>query len=301
MKLPSHGRYEHSSIRQRPTYEWPNGARLALHITNNIEAFAFRAGMGSDSTGAAAPQGQRNYAWRDYGNRMGLWSMLDLLDEMDLPAAHNVNSLVLDMCPEIAPALKARGDEFIGHGRTNAERQDVMWEEDERRLIAQSRDGIIKHAGTKPEGWLGPYIAQSATTLDLLKEEGFSYVMDWPADDQPFWMKTRAGPILSVPYSIELNDSPAQVFRQHTGRHFAEMVVDQFDAMFAMSKKYPVVMSIVLHPFIIGQPFRLQALRGALQHMLAHREKLWIARPGEIARYAAGLPKGIVPGSEMLS
>lgn len=300
MKLPGHGRYGHSAIRTRPTYEWPNGTRLALHVTNNIEFFAYRAGMGSDSTGAAAPQGQRNYAWRDYGNRVGLWSMLDMLDELALPAAHNVNSTVLEMCPEIAPALKARGDEFVGHGRTNAERQDVMWEEDERRLIAESRDGILRHAGVKPEGWLGPYIAQSNATLDLLREEGFSYVMDWPADDQPFWMSTRAGPILSVPYSIELNDSPAQVFRQHTGRQFAEMIVDQFDEMIEASKKYPLVMSVVLHPFIIGQPFRLRALRDALRHILAHRDRIWVTRPGEIARYIATLPKGVVPGSEAL-
>jgi hypothetical protein len=102
MKLPTHGRYQHSAIPHRPTYEWPNGARLAVVLCNNIEAFAFRAGLGSDSTGAAAPQSQRNYAWRDYGNRVGLWNMLAMFDEYGLPAAHNVNGLVLDTCPEIA-------------------------------------------------------------------------------------------------------------------------------------------------------------------------------------------------------
>ena len=300
MKLPRHGRYAHSSIRQRPTYEWPNGARLALHVTNNIEWFAWRAGLGSDSRGAAQPQGQRNYAWRDYGNRVGLWSMLDMLDALELPAAHNINSTVLENCPEIGPALRARGDEFIGHGRTNAERQDILWEDDERALIAESRDVLAKHAGVAPKGWLGPYIAQSNVTLDLLKEEGFSYVMDWPADDQPFWMQTRSGPILSVPYSIELNDSPAQVFRQHTGRQFAEMIIDQFDEMLEQSRKRPLVCSVVMHPFIVGQPYRLRALRDALRHILSHRDRIWLARPGEVARYAAGLPKGIVPGSEML-
>lgn len=300
MKLPGHGRYAHSAIPQRPTYEWPNGRRLALLVCNNIEWFAFRAGLGSDSTGAAAPQGQRNYAWRDYGNRVGLWSMLDMLDELQLPCAHNVNGTVLDACPEIAPALRVRGDEFVGHGRTNAERQDILWEEDERRLIAESRDAILRHAGAAPAGWLGPYIAQSSVTLDLLKEEGFSYVMDWPADDQPFWMRTRGGPILSVPYSIELNDSPAQVFRQHTGRQFAEMIVDQFDEMLEQSRKRPLVCSVVLHPFIVGQPFRLRPLRDALRHILSHRDRLWVTRPGELARYVASLPKGIVPGSEAL-
>jgi len=300
MKLPSHGRYQHSAIPHRPTYEWPNAARLAVVLCNNIEAFAFRAGLGSDSTGAAAPQSQRNYAWRDYGNRVGLWNMLAMFDEYGLPCAHNVNGLVLDTCPEIAPALMKRGDEFIGHGRTNAERQDILFEDDERRLIAESRDAIIRHTGKAPDGWLGPYITQSATTLDLLKEEGFGYVMDWPADDQPFWMTTRAGPMLSVPYSVELNDSPVMVFRQQAARDFADMVVDQFDEMLDRSRDMPLVCSIVLHPFIIGQPFRLRPYRRAMQHILTQRDKIWLARPGEVARHAASLPKGIVPGSELL-
>ena len=294
MKLPAHGRYPHSALPQRPTYEWPNGARLAVVVSNNIEHFAYRAGLGSDSAQAGAPQNQRNYGWRDYGNRVGLWYLLDLLDDLALPCAHNVNAAVLDHCPEIAPALLARGDELVGHGRTNAERQDGLWEEDERRLIRESRDAILRHGGT-PRGWLGPYIAQGAVTLDLLKEEGFGYCMDWPADDQPFWMSTRAGPILSIPYSIEVNDSPALVFRQHDAGTFAAMIVDQFDEMLRLSAKYPLVCSIVLHPFIVGQPFRLRALRRALEHVAAHRGDVWLARPGEVADHVAGLPEGVVP------
>ena len=297
LMLPRHGRYEHSPLPRRPTYEWPGGARLAVTINNNIEHFAFRAGLGSDSAQPGAAQNQRNYAWRDYGNRVGLWYLLDMLDELAVPCAHNVNAAVLDACPEIAPALLARGDELVGHGRTNSERQDGLWEDDERRLIQQSRDTILRHGAPAPSGWLGPYIAQTGATLDLLREEGFSYVMDWPADDQPFWMCTRAGPILSVPYSIELNDSPALVFRQHSGREFADMIIDQFDEMLHQSKKYPLVCSIVLHPFIVGQPFRLRALRRALAHVLQHRDRIWLTRPGEIARHVASLPPGIVPGS----
>jgi allantoinase len=298
MKLPKHGRYEHSAIRDRATYDWPNGARLALTVVSNIEHFAFRAGLGTDSAQPGAPQNQRNYAWRDYGNRVGLWYLLDLLDELEVPSAHNVNAAVLDACPEMVPALMARGDEFIAHGRTNSERQDVMWEDDERRLIAESRDSIIRHTGTAPKGWLGPYICQTSVSLDLLKQEGFSYMLDWPADDQPFWMQTSHGPILSVPYSIELNDSPALVFRQHSGAEFEQMIVDQFDELLHQSAKYPVVCSVVVHPFIIGQPFRLRAFRRAMKHILQHRDRLWVTRPGEIAQFIEKLPPGVVPGSE---
>jgi peptidoglycan/xylan/chitin deacetylase (PgdA/CDA1 family) len=298
MKLPRHNRYDYVPLPKRPQYDWPGGAHLAVAFCNNIETFAFGTGLGSDSTGAPATQNQRNYAWRDYGNRVGLWYYLDLLDEFGLAGAHNVNSAVLEACPEIALRLKARGDELIGHGRTNAERQDALWEEDEARLIAECTEVLTRLSSRRPEGWLGPYLAESALTLDLLKEAQYRYVMDWPIDDQPIWMKTRSGPILSIPYPLEINDSPALVFRRHSGREFAQMIVDQFDELLEQSKKYPLVFAVSVHPFIIGQPFRLRAFRDAVRHILAYREELWIATPGEIARYCAGLPPGIIPGSE---
>jgi len=298
MKLPIHGRYDYVPITRRPVYDWPEGKRLAVFFCNNIEHFAFRSGLGADPSGRPIEQNQGNYAWRDYGNRVGLWSYLDLLDEFALPGAHNVNSAVLEHCPDIVERLSGRGDEYIGHGRSNAERQDVMWEEDEARLIAECTDVVTRLSGRRPEGWLGPYLAESGATLDLLKEAGYRYVMDWALDDQPIWLKTRAGPILSVPYPVELNDLPAMVFRHHTGRQFAEMIVDQFDEMIVQSRKYPLVFSVALHPFIIGQPFRLHALREAIRHIMAHQDEVWLTTPGEIAHYCGTLPPGTVPGSE---
>src|SRR5271166_1819618 len=212
--------------------------------------------------------------------------------------AHNVNSAVLEQCPDIVERLNGRGDEYVGHDKTNSERQDVLWEEDGARLIAECTEVLTRLSGRPPEGWLGPYIAQSGVTLDLLKEAGYRYVMDWAMDDQPIWMRTRAGPILSVPYPLEINDSPALVFRRHTGRQFAEMIVDQFDEMLEQSRKYPLVFTVSVHPFIIGQPFRLRPFRDALRHILDHRDELWITTPGEIARYCESLPKGTIPGSD---
>ena len=297
MKLPSHGRYDYVPITKRPVYDWPEGKRLAVFFCNNIEHFAFGAGVGVGPTGAAATQTQVTYAWRDYGNRVGMWHYLDLLDEFGLPGAHNVNSAVLEACPDIVERLNGRGDEYVGHGRSNSERQDGLWEDDEARLIAESSEVIARLSRRRPEGWLGPGLAESRATLDLLKEAGYPYVMDWPVDDQPIWMRTRVGPILSVPYPTENNDLPALTTRHHTGRQFAEMVIDQFDEMLEQSRKYPLVFSVALHPFIIGQPFRLRAFRGALRHIMAHRDALWVTTPGEIARYCEALPKGVVPGS----
>jgi allantoinase len=298
MKLSAHSRYDYIPINKRPQYDWPEGARLAVTFCSNIEYFAFRAGLGVDPSGNQEPQSHRNYAWRDYGNRVGLWHYLDLLDEFGLPGAHNVNSAVLEACPDIVERLKGRGDEFVAHGRTNAERQDALWEEDEARLIAECTEIVTRLSGRRPEGWLGPGLAESAATPDLLKEAGYRYLMDWAMDDQPVWMRTRAGPILSVPYPAELNDLPALVHRRHTGRQFAEMIIDQFDEMLAQSRKYPLVFAVALHPFIIGQPFRLHALRDAVRHIMRHRDALWITTPGEIALYCEGLPRDTVPGSD---
>ncbi len=294
MDIQYHDRYAFSALPDRPVYDWPGGKRLAVCICNNIEWFSFMDGLGSDHTVPGAAQTTRNYAWRDYGNRVGLWYLFDLLDELGLPASHNLNAAVLENCPQIVDRIRARNDEVIGHGVTNSERQDIMDEATERAMIAETTAAISSNFGAPPRGWLGPYIVQSDVTLDLLKEAGYSYMLDWPADDQPFWMKTRAGPILSVPYSIELNDSPAQVFRHHTGREFEEMILDHFHEMLSQSRNYPLVFTIVLHPFVIGQPFRLHALRRALTGILQKRDQLWLTTPGGIAEHIAGLPEGTV-------
>jgi allantoinase len=291
LKLKTHDRYEFSPIVERSVYNWPNGKRLAVCICNNIEMFSFLDGLGSDSASLTAPQTSRNYAWRDYGNRVGQWYLFDLLEEYGFPASHNFNSLLFDACPQIADRIIQRGDEFIGHGRTNAERQDVLGEDEERALIREATDAIKAYSGNAPEGWLGPYLAQTPVTLDLLKEAGYRYVLDWPADDQPFWMRTRSGPILSVPYSIELNDSPAMVFRQQGAADFERMVIDQFDEMLLQSAKRPLVFTIVLHPFVIGQPFRLRALRRALAHIATAKDDLWITTLGRVSDFIYDMPK----------
>ena len=292
MDIKYHGRYSFSALPERAVYDWPGGKRLAVCLCNNIEWFSFMTGLGSDHTVPGAAQTTRNYAWRDYGNRVGIWYLFDLLDELGLPASHNMNAAALENCPQIVDRIRARADEVIGHGITNSERQDIMDEASERAMISQTTSAITTHFGSPPRGWLGPYIVQSDVTLDLLQEAGYSYMLDWPADDQPFWMKTRAGRILSIPYSIELNDSPAQVFRHHTGREFEEMIIDHFDEMLVQSEKYPLVFTIVLHPFVIGQPFRLRALRRALTRILDHRDALWLTTPGGIADHIATLPEG---------
>ena len=125
---------------------------------------------------------------------------------------------------------------------------------------------FARNEGKPPKGWMGAGTYENPWTPDLLKEAGYTYVMDWPHDDQPIWMRTRSGPILSVPYPAELNDSPQIIHRQHTAREFCDMLVDQFEEMVEQSAKHPLVCNISIHPYVFGYPFRLRPLRKALQH-----------------------------------
>jgi allantoinase len=300
MRLPYHNRYPYSAIKSRPTYNWPEGKKLALYVGINIEHFAFGTGLGHSVSAELPPPDPRTFAWRDYGNRVGVWRIFDLLDQLGLPAAHLVNSTIFDYAPEILSSIKARGDEIIGHGRTNAERQGQLWEDDEARLIGYVRDQIERHSGQRARGWMGPWMSQSHVTPDLLKEAGFEFLMDWPADDQPIWMKTRSGPLMSVPYPLEINDSPQLLVRRHTAVQFEEMIIEQFEEMLDQSEQQPLVCGIALHTMVVGQPYRLRSLRRALQHIVNHpnRDKVWFTRPGEIYDHCAALPAGTMPHPE---
>jgi allantoinase len=146
---------------------------------------------------------------------------------------------------------------------------------------------------------MGPGALESSVTPDLLKETGYTHLLDWPFDDQPIWMQTRAGPLLSVPYPMELNDAGTLAHRDHTGRQFAEMIVDQFEEMLEQSERHPLVFALSLHGFIVGQPFRLRPLRQAIKHCVEHKAKdrVWYTRAGDIAKHCFAMPKGLIPGS----
>ncbi len=297
MQLPYHGRFKYSAITKRPDYSWPDGKRLAIYFAINTEHFAFGAGLGHALSNELPQPDARTFAWRDYGNRVGVWRLYELLDELKLPACHLVNTAVFDYAPDVIEPIIARGDEVIGHGRTNAERHGQWWEADEARMLAEVRSKIAAATGRAPRGWMAPWMSQSQHTPDLLQEAGYCFEMDWPCDDQPVWMKTRNGRLMSLPYSLEINDSPQILVRHHTAEDFATMIVHQFEEMLHQSSRQPLVLGIALHTMIFGQPYRLYALRKALQHILNHpeRDKVWITRPGEIYDHVCALPEGTIP------
>lgn len=300
MRIDHHNRYDYSPITARPQFDWPNGKRLAFYVALNVEHFTFGGGLGHTPTTMGPPPDPRNFAWREYGLRVGIWRIFDLAEELGFPLCHLLNAAVCEDFPQIIDRIRRRGDEVVGHGYTNSERQSEMDETTEAGMIRNATEILTDHFGERPQGWMGPWIAETAITPDLLKEAGYSYIMDWPADDQPFWMRTRSGPLLSVPYPIEINDSPTMLTRAQSAADFRQMIVDHFELMVQLSDAQALVFGISLHTFVAGQPFRLIQLRQALRAILQHpgMERVWITTPGAIARYSGSLPKGVVPGSD---
>ncbi len=293
--LPHHDRYDYVPITQRADYDWPNGTRLAVYIGLNLEHFAFGDGLGAELAPGGPQPDVMNYAWRDYGNRVGAWRMRDMFDALDLPVSVLANSAMYDYAPALMAAFRARGDDVVGHGRTNAERQSVMTEAEEARLIAEATDILTQAEGTPPKGWLSPWIAESRVTPDLLAEAAYGYTLNWCMDDQPVWMRTRAGRLLAIPYPQEVNDIPAIVARKDGAAQFADMIIDNFDEMLEQSAQQPLVMGIALHPYLVGQPYRLRQLRRALNHVVAHRRDIWLTTAGRIHAYCRDDIPDLIP------
>jgi allantoinase len=316
-KLTSHNRYSYSPITRRPDYTWPDGRRLAVYLGFNVEHFEFGKGLGAKLAPSGDPD-VLNFAWRDYGNRVGVWRCRDLFDELKLPVGLLINTALYDYCPEVIAAFRkgqyAWGAEVIGHGHTNAERQGDMSEDAERKLIAECSARIAKEEGAAPRGWLSPWISESMVTPDLLKEAGYAYNLNWCHDDQPQKMGTRTGDLWTIPYPQEINDIPAVIGRQCGAEEFANMIIDCYDEMIAQAEGVssksapgflapgaaavpgatgersgqPLVMGIALHPYLVGQPHRLRQLRRALQHICADG-RAWWTTPGAILDHVAKL------------
>lgn len=290
MTLRTHGRYAYSDITTRPDYSWPGGRRLAVYLGVNVEVFGFAEGLGAELAPGGPQPDVLNYAWRDYGNRVGLPRLREMFDQLDLPCTVLANSATYACAPGLIESFRARGDEIAGHGRTNAERQGVLAEADEAALIAEATQVLTRHEGRAPQGWLGPWISQSHVTPDLLDEAGYGYLLDWCHDDQPVWMQTRRGQILSIPYPQELNDIPQIVGRKREAAEFADMIIDAFDTLLAESAQRPLVMGIALHGYLMGQAHRAPHLLRALRHIADHRgDRVWVTTAGAICDHIRSL------------
>ena len=284
-----------ASITARADYSWPAGRRLAVYVALNIEAFGFGVGKGVAIAPPDQAQSHSIYSERDYGNRVGVWRLFDLLDELGMPAEAQVNTALYELAPDIPARLRARGDEILGHGVTNSEEQEKLSEDAERADRAGGGHDHPSRGRSARQVWMSPWLSNSAVTMDLLQEAGYRYVMDWTMDDQPIWLRTRKGRILALPYPIEVNDTRGIVWYHYTSAEFVDMIVDQFDEMLEQAARQPLVCPISLHPFVMGRPCRIRQLRRTLKHILEQRDRVWVTRPRDICAHIESLPAGIVP------
>lgn len=288
--LKSHGRYPYVPITRKTSGAWPNGARLAVYFALGVEEYVFGEGLTENLLAGASHPDLANTSWRDYGNRVGAFRVLDLFRRRGVPLAALLNTEVYDHAPDLPRALRQAGCEIIAHGITNSDTLNGMDEATEAAYLAAVRDTIAAREGAAPAGWSSPWLAHTPNTLDLLREAGYGYVLDLGLDDRPVWLTTRSGPLLHIPYALELNDSSTAIARFATGRDFATMIVDQFDEMLDRADQ-PLVMSVVLHSFISGQPFRLRAFAEALAHIVERRNEIWLTTPGAISAHVAANPR----------
>jgi peptidoglycan/xylan/chitin deacetylase (PgdA/CDA1 family) len=276
-------RYDDSFIFERKPFTWPGGKTLAVWIVPNVEVWRYDSPSGQ----AISPNDRGivpdvvNYAWREYGMRVGLWRFADVLDAAGVKATVALNAAVVEHHPKAVDEMKKRGWELMGHGITNSENLAGLTLETERNLIQTALRTIEQATGRRPRGWLGSGLTETYNTLDILAGEGVVYCGDWNSDDQPYRMKVQAGRMYSVPYCMEINDIPLFIRKGYTGEQYLQSVVDQFDALYADSAKQPRVMGIPLHPMITGQPLRIKYLERALAHM-KQRDKVWFATGSEI-------------------
>ncbi|MBA3368200.1 MAG: polysaccharide deacetylase family protein [Geodermatophilaceae bacterium] len=281
--------FTYSPITERPPITWPGGARVAFYVGLNIEHYRVDAPSTSIFGGTAglAPD-PLNYGWRDYGPRVGIWRMIESLDRHGIRASALINSDVCRHYPQIMEAGKQRDWAWIAHGKDNSTFQAGMTREEELAYLTEVVDTIEATTGTRPRGWLGPALTETFETPSVLAELGLGYVLDWCNDDQPYPLAVPG--MLSIPYSIELNDVTLFVVKSFTGPEFLQTVKDQLDQLYLDAADTGRVMALCLHPFSVNQPFRQRYLDDALAYVAGH-EGVWLSTTDEIeAEYRRQTP-----------
>jgi allantoinase len=259
-------RIAYSAIIERAPLKLPDGARMVVWVIVNVEEWDPREPMPrtvlTPPAGGSPMPDIPNWAWHEYGNRVGFWRFVEVFDTLSIRPVLAINGSALAAYPAIVRAARDRGWEFIGHGFTQRNMQKV---ENERADIRKVRDVIAAATGAPPRGWLGPGLTETWETPDLLVEEGYDYVADWVLDDQPVWLKTRGKPILNLPYTQECNDVAMMLIQHHKASEYRDRALDQFEQIYGDSADTARVMALVVHPYIMGAPHRLKYFRHTLE------------------------------------
>jgi peptidoglycan/xylan/chitin deacetylase (PgdA/CDA1 family) len=297
--------FNYHPYRNRPVIRWPNGAYLAFWVAPNIEFYELNPPRNPARAPWARPSPDVvNYSYRDYGNRVGFWRMLESMNRCGMRGSVSLNVATCDHHPEVIQACMAHDWEFYSHGTYNTRYLFNLTEAQERAVIQDSIDTILKHTGQKLDGWLSPALTYTERTLDLVSEMGLTYVCDLFHDDQPTPVNVKQGRLVSVPYSLEMNDTIVYNVNLVSPRRYADILRRQFDRLYKEGETSGTVMCIPLHPYLIGQPYRLDAFEEALSYITGH-DKVWLATGREIASYflehyydeflMAGTPVGEAP------
>lgn len=269
----------------RPKITWPNDAQIAVWIAPNIEFYELNPEPNPIRTPWPRPNPDVvGYSHRDYGNRAGWQRMMRAMDENGFRGSVSLNVALCEHHPEIIKACADRGWEFFSHGIYNTRYTYGMTRDQERAIIKDSRETIAKWTGQTLDGWLSPALSNNTWTMDLLAEEGVLYTCDLFHDDQPTPINVAKGTLISMPYSLEMNDTIVYNTNQYTPRHYGEMIKRQFDQLYVEGAESGTVMCVPLHPYLVGQPHRIDAFAEALSYIAGH-DKVWRATGREIAKH----------------
>lgn len=245
--------------------------RIAVWTIVNVEHWSAEAPM--PRTVLPPPMGQPllpdvpNWCWHEYGMRVGFWRLLQVLQERAIKATFAVNGSALARYQEACAAARDAAWEFMGHGWVQRPMHQI---EDQAGAIRQTIEAIRGLTGRTPRGWESPGLAESSDTLDLLAEAGIEYVADWVLDDQPVPLQTRAGAIVALPYTVELNDVVMFAVEKHSSAELLRRGCDQFDRLWREGERIPRVMAISVHPYLTGAPHRIRYLEALYDHIGAH-------------------------------
>lgn len=269
-------RIAYSAINARKPMRLPGGARMVVWNIVNIEEWDIdqtmpRTVLTPPAGGSPMPD-IPNWAWHEYGNRVGFWRMLKVLDELKIRAVLAINGSAIKAYEPIAQAALDRNWEFMGHGYTQKNMQKV---ENEREDISKTTEAICAFTGQRPRGWLGPGLTETWNTPDLLSNDGYEYVCDWVLDDQPVILKTQGKPIVNVPYTQECNDVAMMLIQHHAASEYYQRGIDQFEQIYEDSADSARVMALVVHPYIMGAPHRLKYYKRLLTEIRARSDVLF--------------------------
>lgn len=264
-------RLDYQPIHRRPKLTLPGNARVAVWTIVNVENWSSAGAM--PRAVLPPPMGQPllpdvpNWAWHEYGMRVGFWRFLETLSSRGLKATFAVNGTACEVYREACQAALEAGWDFMGHGFIQRPMHKV---EDQQAAIAQTIEAIQALTGKPPRGWESPGLTETDETLDLLAEAGIEYVADWVLDEQPVPLRTRVGEIISVPYTVEINDVVMSAVQQQPSDEILRRGRDQFDRLYQDGASAPRVMAISIHPYLTGVPHRIKYLEQLYDYILGH-------------------------------